>query len=186
MKGISLKTRFRIDKGVGVWKPKSERSGMVLIGSEEWNEEVRATLDCLRHHRYRYSESSRLDRASYYVNSVLKNIYLATGIWPAPSRPSRKVGRRRSKRRLALQILNELHGVRPTLSLDTTSICVRPGKLDARLEWLLFEIYSPRNDNRGKNFLITVAKDAGVWPPPEWWRVTRILLGDKRFLKKGK
>lgn len=55
-------------------------------------------------------------------------------------------------------------------------------------EWLLLKLYAPvrgRSINASYstpeyNFLLAIAKDAGVWPAPKWWRAKKRLVQSTR------
>lgn len=193
--GVSLKVRYRIDKSVGIWKPKRVRRMVEasIIGSEAWNREVQEKLDQLRTHKGNYSEKYEMRNRPRVVGGVADQIdyLLCPAARPTEmilARPAPKGWKRppitRSRRReLAFSIAGQLSGFDWVL-YDPTPLIV-PGKLDPRLDWLLREIYTVSKGTCYRNFLVAIAKDAGVWPSPKWWRVTRRLLGDNRSFAKN-
>jgi len=195
-RGVSFSTRHKINKTVGIWRSKYEKRMVEasIIGSDAWNREIQEKLDKLRTHAANYSEKYEMRTRPRVVGGVADQIdYL---ICPSPrnaemilARPAPKGWVRppitRSRRReLAFSMAGQLSGFDWVL-YDPTPLIV-PGKLDPRLDWLLREIYTVSKGTCYRNFLVAIAKDAGVWPSPKWWRVTRRLLGDNRSFSKSK
>lgn len=76
-------------------------------------------------------------------------------------------------RKYALRVLSELSGF-------TEADRLWAGILDPRKQWVLRRLESSPyqysfQENSEVAFLQALAKDAGVWPPPKWWRVMRRL-----------
>lgn len=124
-----------------------------------------------------YSESARLYELAGQNSKIQDRIDRITGVIKTPRESIAKFKRPKRPnnyyRKLAFKIFDEVCGVGIPWMWFTS-----PGKLDWRQEWVLNQIYLIEHDkaNRKKYyFLRTVAKDAGVWPPPKWWRVKRIM-----------
>lgn len=53
--------------------------------------------------------------------------------------------------------------------------------IDPKIEWLWEKIYDEREfggtHSNKYTWYMAIAKDAGVWPPPKWYQVTRRLRG---------
>lgn len=95
----------------------------------------------------------------------------------------KRVPRKRSRmpyryyRKYSLRVLSEICGYTEAY----VQFYCSDGRLDPRKEWVLERMDSHDyqhsfGHNSEYTFLEALAKDAGVWPAPKWWRVKRRLL----------
>lgn len=200
LKGVSVKIRNRINREHRLFPSQRRKSRVEIIGDPTWTAAVQRSL--AQHEIYLskftwtsdthfpYSEAWQLIRNDSRVNGTLYKIQKIFEDIPWSCRSlrqkPRETGRRSRKREWALRALNSLCGWPDEFLLDAPALCMKTYKIDQRVKWLLEALCSAHPGSYERNFLMAVAKDAGVWPPPDWWRVTRILLGDKRFLRNRK
>lgn len=136
----------------------------------------------------RYSEAERLSATYFFLDSlkVRDRIDRITGVLRDPTKFRKKpVGWKRQKlprshyHKLSVNILRQITG-------DPTPFLINgTGKLDHRLRWLLENILITRKQSHHYRFYVAIAQDAGVWPIPKWWVVTRRLLGPRKTFSKS-
>lgn len=120
---------------------------------------------------------------SYPIMDRIDRTFGPTAKWYRPG----PIIRKREKKPLAFwrnharEILGEITG-NPYLGF----LSGRPGKLDHRVEWLYENILISKWGSRQRQFLVAIGKDAGVYPPPKWWKVTRRLQGKAIFSNRRK
>lgn len=133
-----------------------------------------------------YSEAKRFYiEGNFQRYEVADRINQITGVYRIAYIPAKPVGWKRQKMpqgyyyKLSMKILGEITGI-PWLGFSYP----KSGRLDERHEWILVRILGiSRKQHPERKFLEAIAKDAGVWPAPKWWLVTRRLQGANRSFK---